>query len=59
MIILNIDMPKCCDECPISVELVSGEVIGACPITHTWGTNHDKERYENCPLSELKGENNA
>ena len=59
MIILNIDMPKCCDECPISVKLVDNDdfkITGACPITHTWGSNHDKTRYNNCPLSELKGE---
>jgi hypothetical protein len=51
MIGLDIEMPKCCDECPLSDH--TGELDGYCLLTNTWSTQHKAERLDKCPLVDL------
>lgn len=53
MIGLDIEMPKCCDECPLSDH--TGKLDGYCLLTHTWSTQHKVERLGKCPLVDLSG----
>ena len=51
MVGLDIEIPKCCDECPLSDHTVG--LKGYCLLTNTWSTQHNVERLGKCPLIDL------
>ena len=46
VIISNMDMPKSCDECPIS----RYQELHDCPILRMFTTKHSEKRLDECPL---------
>ena len=51
MIGLDIEMPTCCDACPLSDH--TRDYTGYCLLTNTWSTEHKVKRLDNCPLVDL------
>lgn len=54
MIAINIEMPKACEECPITY--ITDDMELQCPFQKLYVTGLGK-RAEGCPLEELKGDN--
>ena len=50
VIITDMEMPKNCDECPIS----RYQELHDCPILRMYSTKHSEKRLDDCPLKEVK-----
>ena len=49
IIITDMDMPKSCDECPIS----RYQELHDCPILRMYSTKHSEKRLDDCPLKSV------